>query len=150
MAIKPVVKELVVAEGRDAAFERFTAELNLWWPRRTHSVFTDGCAEVVMECHEGGRLYEVSEEGEEVEWGHLTCWDPPVRVAFTWHPGRAPETAQKVEVTFRAVEDGTRVRVEHGGWEALGAEAAKTRDDYEAGWLSVLAEYEEGASAATS
>ena len=145
--IEPVVKELVVPAGREAAFERFTAEMNLWWPRHTHSVFQEACAEVRMEGREGGRVHEVSGDGEEVEWGRVTAWEPPGRVVFTWHPGREPDTAQEVEVTFRQVEGGTLVRLEHRGWEALGDGADAARGDYDAGWDVVLARYEEGLAA---
>ena len=58
-------------------------------------------------------------------------------MAFTWHPGSAPERASHVEVTFTATEGGTLVALEHGGWEVFDDPAA-ARDEYKRGWPRVL------------
>lgn len=53
-----------------------------------------------------------------------------------------------VEVTFTAEGDGTRVQVEHRGWERLGLERGQeARDEYAAedGWPFVLGCYEAAA-----
>lgn len=144
--IEPVRSETVVAAAPDAAFERFTAGIGGWWPRATHSVGGERCRDVVMEAREGGRLYEVDEDGAETEWGTVTAWSPPGRVAFTWHPGREPATAQEVEVSFEPHEDGTRIVLVHSGWEALGERGAEVRDDYEKGWRTVLGELRRSAA----
>lgn len=141
MGMDPVVKLVTVPAAPEKAFRRFTEEIDSWWPRRSHSVFEASCVEVRMEGEVGGRRYEVSGSGEESTWGRLTAWDPPRRVAFTWHPGREEATAQSVEVTFRALEDGTEVRVEHAGWEKLGDAAEETRSGYDRGWDPVLERY---------
>ena len=141
--MEPVVKELVVPVEPARAFRRFTEEMGTWWPRETHSVFEARCTAVRMEGWVGGRLYEVSETGEEAEWGRVTAWEPPARVAFTWHPGRDAETAQEVEATFEAGEGGTRLRLVHGGWEVLGDAAHGTRQGYDTGWDHVLGLYRE-------
>lgn len=141
MPMDPVEKIVVVPAPPEKAFRRFTEEVDTWWPRRSHSVFQEGCAEVRMEGRLEGRLYEISDDGEESTWGRVTAWDPPRTVAFTWHPGRDEETAQSVEVTFRPVERGTRVRIEHVGWEKLGEAAEETRNGYDRGWEVVLERY---------
>jgi uncharacterized protein YndB with AHSA1/START domain len=130
------------------AFRRFTDEIHLWWPMRTHSVRGAECRHVVLEAGVGGKLYEISgkggggEMGERPEvWGTVARWDPPHSLSLTWHPGRAASTAQEVEVAFQEVEGGTRVRLVHRGWEALGASAVAARADYEGGWVPVLARY---------
>lgn len=61
-----------------------------------------------------------------------------MRVAFSWHPGRTSDTAQRVEVTFEADGEHTRVTLVHTGWETLGDAAAETRDGYGSGWVPVL------------
>jgi uncharacterized protein YndB with AHSA1/START domain len=71
----------------------------------------------------------------------VTAWEPPERLAFTWHPGRSEATHQEVEITVRAVGERTRVDLVHAGWERLGEEAARTRAGYDRGWDSVLARY---------
>jgi uncharacterized protein YndB with AHSA1/START domain len=88
----------------------------------------------------GGRIYEHA--GDRVcEWGRVVAWQPPHRVVLSWHPGREPSTAQEVEVTFETDPGGTRVRLVHRGWEALGRAAMETRKSYESGWVGVLAEF---------
>ena len=57
---------------------------------------------------------------------------------MTWHPGREPDTAQEVEVSFTAVPDGTRVDLEHRGWEKRGTAATESREGYRDGWRVVL------------
>ena len=94
----------------------------------------------------GGRIVERSKAGEESNWGEILVWEPPSRLAFTWHPGSAPdEPSTEVELRFVAVGDATRVELEHRGWEAL-AKPEETRSGYEQGWPGVLARY----AAATS
>jgi hypothetical protein len=61
-------------------------------------------------------------------------------VAFTWHPGSAPERASYVEVTFTATKGGTLVILEHSGWEVFDYPAS-ARDDYSRGWPKVLELY---------
>ena len=43
--------------------------------------------------------------------------------------------------------DGTRVELEHRGWERWGDEAAETRASYDSGWDTVLAPFVGAASA---
>ena len=76
-----------------------------------------------------------------VSSGVVTEWDPPRRVAFTWHPGREPESAQHVVVTFASTGEGTEETLVHGGWEKFGDGAAEAREGYGAGWTAVLEAY---------
>lgn len=141
VAIEPIVKEVMVPVTPDVAFRRFTDELDAWWPRSTHSVSEETCASVHMEAREGGRLYEVDAQGREHVWGVVTSWKIDEQVGFTWHPGREPETAQEVTVSFCPVDGGTAVRLEHRGWERLGDAAQEVRDAYVDGWTWVLSLY---------
>ena len=49
--------------------------------------------------------------------------------------------ATEVEIAFRAHETGTRVEIEHRGWERLGADAAVWRTRNQAGWSTLLPHY---------
>ena len=64
--------------------------------------------------------------------------EPPHRFVVTWHPGRAADTAQEVEIRFVAVTGGTRVELEHRGWTKLGKDAAAARESYAEGWPFVF------------
>ena len=138
-------KTISVAQPPEVAFRVFTEEVGTWWPARTHSVGEERVSAVVLEGRVGGRFYERLDDGTEHDWGEITSWDPPERLGMTWHPGRGPETAQQLVIRFLAEGDGTRVEVEHSGWETLGdkAEATLASYDSESGWTGVLGQYAE-------
>ncbi|HUG42415.1 MAG TPA: SRPBCC domain-containing protein [Longimicrobiales bacterium] len=139
--LEPVRKKVVVPASPEVAFTRFTAELDQWWPLRTHSVHGAAAASAEFGGGVGDPIVERSAAGEESVWGTVTEWDPPRRVAFTWHPGRPEGTAQEVTVTFVSTGDATEVTLVHGGWESLGAGAEAKRREYEEGWELVLGSY---------
>jgi uncharacterized protein YndB with AHSA1/START domain len=122
----------------ERAFHAFTAEIGQWWPIRTHSVGQVKARSVIIEPRVGGRVFETDADGGEHDWGRILEWTPPHRFAMTWHPGRAPETHQVLELSFAAEAQATRVTLVHRGWEVLGAEAAAKRDDYAGGWQAIL------------
>ena len=148
--IEPVRKELRVPATPDAAFRHFTDAIDTWWPKATHSVTGESCAAVRFEEREGGRrLVEESDDGTVVPWGEVSVWEPGRRLVFRWHPGREASTGQEVEVRFTADEGGgggshgTRIVLIHRGWEALAERPLEVRDEYERGWIPVLASYGE-------
>jgi uncharacterized protein YndB with AHSA1/START domain len=131
-------KTIVVPWDPSRAFARFTAETGSWWPLRTHSVGEDRALNVAFEGRVGGRIVETIRDGGESVWGTITVWDPPHRVAFTWHPGDSPARATQVDVSFEPVPGGTRLVLVHSNWEALGALAKVARRGYPIGWAYVL------------
>jgi hypothetical protein len=94
-----------------------------------------------MDPRVGGEIVESIRGGRESHWGTITAWEPPTRVAFTWHPGRTPESATRVEVRFVPDGTGTRVELVHSGWEAMGDLAKTARNGYPIGWAYVLRLY---------
>jgi uncharacterized protein YndB with AHSA1/START domain len=144
VSFSPIVKTVRVNAPPERAFLRFTAELGTWWPLQSHSVGQADAESVTMEPRVGGRIVERIRGGREAVWGTLTVWDPPRRVAFTWHPGREAATAQDVEVRFTPDGAGTRVELEHRGFERLGVKLGRTaRRGYPLGWEYVLGLYAE-------
>jgi hypothetical protein len=139
--IEPVEKELKVGLPKEAAFKLFTEEIGAWWPLARHSVGGEQAQSCYFEGHAGGRIYEVMNDGREAEWGRVITWEPYDRVSFYWYPGRTPESAQKVSVSFSDFPDGTRVSLVHVGWEIRGENAQEDRDNYDIGWDFVLANY---------
>jgi uncharacterized protein YndB with AHSA1/START domain len=132
------VRTIVVPWTVEAAFHRFTAEFGTWWPRATHSIGGDRVARIIFECAAGGRIIEELNDGRRFQWGRVTAWDPPRRVAFTWHPSRDEREAQDVDITFTPSHAGTTVELVSTGWERLGARARRARRAYAIGWGSVL------------
>lgn len=135
--IPPVVKTVTVRCEPATAFRRFTDDLAAWWPLATHHISEDpqSCA---IEGRVGGRLFERDRNGVETVWGVVELWEPPHRLAFTWHVRLAIEQAQRIEITFKPVADGTRVELVHSGWEKLGAAGAARRENYDKGWVTVF------------
>ena len=144
VSIEPVVKTVTVACTPEEAFRYFTADFATWWPAATHSVvayasqFKDKPATVVFEPRVSGRIFERTRAGEEHTWGSVLAWQPPARVAFSFHPGRDDKEAQTVEVTFSRAPEGARVVLTHSGWEQLSANAQQARDSYNQGWEGVF------------
>jgi uncharacterized protein YndB with AHSA1/START domain len=122
----------------DHAFERFTADFGSWWPVSTHSVGGRRVRRVVFECRADGRIFEEFTDGRRFRWGRVTAWEPPHRVAFTWHPSKDESLAQEVEVRFESVVKGSRVVLTSSGWEKLGPGATRARRGYSIGWGSIL------------
>lgn len=102
------------------------------------SVWQGKARTAMIEPREGGRIYETAEDGSTHEWGRVLAWSPPSGFSMSWHPGRPADAHTVVELSFVAEGDGTRVRLVHRGWEALGKDAAQSRRNYEGGWDIVL------------
>ena len=142
---KPILKELTFAVPVERAWSVFTTEIDSWWPVATHSVEPDRVKEIVLEAHTGGRIFERWRDGTECPWGEVDLCEPPHRIRFSWQPNPQRPAATEVEVTFTATDGGTRVTLEHRGWERLGDEGPESRDDYAGGWDPVLDRYRETA-----
>ena len=136
--LAPVTKSVVVAAGVDRAFELFTAQMGDWWPLISHSVGGQEATAVVMQCREGGEIVESLADGATASWGRVTNWDPPRRVAFTWHPGAPIGEATHVEVSFEPDDGGTLLTLIHSGWAAQ-PDGERARMGYDSGWEVVLA-----------
>jgi uncharacterized protein YndB with AHSA1/START domain len=139
--LAPLRKSVRVKGSAEAAFRLFTEGLGRWWPLASHSVCGNDAVECVVEGRIGGRFFERDRSGNEHVWGTVIAWEPPDRFAFTWHPGRAADTAQQVEIKFSDAGAGmTLVKLTHTGWERLGEKAVEARKRYEEGWAFVLGE----------
>lgn len=120
------------------AFDTWAHRFGTWWPR-SHLVAGDPDARVVLEPHDGGRIFERTSAGIEVDWGWVTAWHPPHRLAYRWHIRRRPEEATDVEVAFVPLGPTTcRIDIVHRGWDRLGDEARAWRDANRAGWGGLL------------
>jgi uncharacterized protein YndB with AHSA1/START domain len=139
--LEPVRRSVEVGCSADEAFRLFTDEIDSWWPLAQHSIGQEDAQACYFEARNGGRIYESHGDGSIHLWGTVTVWEPPRRVVFSWHPGRDASTAQELELRFTQKADGTRVELEHRGWENLGEAAVETRGAYESGWVGVLDRY---------
>jgi uncharacterized protein YndB with AHSA1/START domain len=137
----------------EAAFELFTNRFGDWWPKDSHHISDAPAAEAVLEPREGGRWYERAEDGGECDWGYVRELDAPNRIVLAWHLtpdwkfDPDPHRATEVEVTFSAEDDGTRVTLEHRGFEVHGERGAAMRESVssEGGWPSLMELYRRAA-----
>jgi uncharacterized protein YndB with AHSA1/START domain len=139
--LDPLIKTVFVPLAPAEAFRLFTEGYGRWWPIASHSVGEEQAAACALECFPAGRIYETLTDGRQVEWGQVLEWQPPTRLVFSWRPGRAPDTAQQVEVVFTSHPHGSTLTLTHSGWELLGEQAAAVRPGYDTGWDYVLSCY---------
>lgn len=133
ITFEAVRKTRLVDLAPTEAFELFTSGIGRWWPTESHSYGGAAVTAVVLEPEVGGRLYEVTPDGEQ-DWGSVLAWEPPHRFVLDWQIGDAAGT--EVEVVFTGDGMGTRVELEHRGFGA-----SDPRERYETGWDVVLAPF---------
>ena len=106
------------------AFAVFVEQMDTWWPRQ--GVFPYSFApkssrplHIRFEAGLGGRYYETFAGGSEYVIGHITTWEPPARLAYTWRDPTWPgETT--IELRFDDKGGSTRVRYQQNGFAAAG------------------------------
>lgn len=129
----------------EQSFELWTTHTSTWWPT-THTVSAQPGVEIIIEPGVGGRIYERTPHGDEHDWGQITRWEPPHRMAYRWHLRQDRADATEVEISFAADErDGTVVSIEHRGWERLGAHGSERRQQNQHGWSSLLPHFQAAA-----
>jgi uncharacterized protein YndB with AHSA1/START domain len=139
-APEPIVLSVELPATPEAAFALFASRFSDWWPVATHSLSREKATVCRMQCESGGAVEELSPDGTRHRWGTVEICEPGHRLRFSWHPGREPDSAQWVDVSFEPVAHGSRVTLTHGGWEALGEIAPILQREYAAGWRIVLGE----------
>jgi len=121
--VDAITVSTLVAVDPGTAFEVFTSDVDAWWRRGiAYRVEGEGASTMRFEPGVGGRLVEVFGEppGELFEFGRIEVWEPGRRLVFDWRgPNFEPGQKTRVEVRFEAVGEGTRVTVEHSGWDGL-------------------------------
>lgn len=147
MSIEPVRASVRLDCPVDHAFELFTEHIGLWWPL-AYTFAGARLATVEIRPGAGGQWLERDLDGAETGWGAVTGWDPPngFEAEFGVSPRRAPEPeGRRSRVRFRFVREdgGSRVSVEHDGFERHGEEGAMMRDGLASpqGWPLILAEF---------
>jgi uncharacterized protein YndB with AHSA1/START domain len=141
--------EVTVEVPPEQAFALFTEDIGLWW-RRDTAYWNDRArgVSVRIEPGVGGRFIEVYDldTGSGMEVGHVTAWEPGRRLALTWTQVGWPEGAStQLEITFEPAATGTRVRLEHSGFERVPG-AIDFIAGYDAGWKELLGWFAEHAN----
>lgn len=143
--------EVTVPLPPSDAFRVFIEQLDSWWPRE-YTWGQDALEWIGIEPHAGGRCTERGPNGFQCDWGHVTRWEPPRLVELAWQisprrePVPDPARASRVQVEFTESGGGTRVRLQHDGFERHGPEGGAYRDAMatEQGWPLILGRYASG------
>ena len=136
-ATEAIRKTVLVDFTPAEAFDLFTHKIASWWPVRSHSYGGEEVTNVVFEPQVGGRVYEVTDKGEQ-DWARVRECEPGRRFLLEWLIGDAYGT--EVEVTFEPEGPGSRVILEHRGFSS-----SDPRERYTSGWDIVLGPYVETA-----
>jgi uncharacterized protein YndB with AHSA1/START domain len=122
------------------AFVLFTTRMSEWWPLDLASYGGERAKEIFLEPHVGGRFFERFGDGDELQVGSVVACEPPRRIAFTWKTADW-EGETEVEVTFTPDQEGTRVELEHRGFDRLGSIGPDIAARFRGGWPGVLEAY---------
>jgi uncharacterized protein YndB with AHSA1/START domain len=116
-----VLVALRVKASPELAFDVFTREIGEWW--RSDPLFAitpHGDGILAFEGEQDGRLVARLSGGAVFEIGRVREWRRGERLAFDWRQSTfAPGQMTRVEVTFAAVGEETRVTVRHFGWTEI-------------------------------
>jgi uncharacterized protein YndB with AHSA1/START domain len=135
-----VRKQVRVPVPLDEAFALFTTRIATWWPTETHAPHDD-VVDLVFEPRVGGELYEVRAGGQRERWATVVAYEPPDRVVLEWHVSTPAPPYTEIEVRFSPEGEGTRVELEHRGWERLLERGVERAASYDAGWDVVLSRF---------
>jgi uncharacterized protein YndB with AHSA1/START domain len=149
-----VFKSVRVKAPIERAFSVFVEQMETWWPA-THHVGSTPFEAIFVEPRVGGRWFERNARGEMCDWGKVLVWDPPHRVAFSWHVGPGHDSpdwkadmditkASEVEIRFTAEAAGTTlVELTHSKLERHGAGAEQLRElfDGPGAWSGILVQF---------
>ena len=152
--VEPIVRSVTVPLDPQRAFELFTERMETWWPVATHSraatEFEDehlAPSGVEFQGRVGGRVLEHLSDGRVLPWAEVLAWEPPHRFVMAWKPHSRPQPPTEVEVRFAVEGDGTRVELEHRGWERLTEPiAADVYANYAGGWVKTLGSFADAAT----
>jgi Activator of Hsp90 ATPase homolog 1-like protein len=136
--IEPIEMVFAVACSAEHAFLTWTERFPMWWPKG-HNASGDEHTVVVFEPRVGGRIFERTSDGREIDWGVVTRFDAPEWLGYRWHIRRGPDEATDVLLRFVATGANTcRVELAHSGWDALGDIGADWRDANRGGWSGLM------------
>jgi len=144
MSVESVKKSVLVEAPQEKAFRVFTERLDAWWPR-THKIGAAPMAKAVLEPREGGRWFEIGDDGSECDWGRVLSWEPHARLVLDWQITGAwkfdPSLHTTVEVRFIPEGTQTRVELEHRDLERFGAAEIIVALSGTGGWSGLLAAF---------
>ena len=122
--LPPIVHQVIMPMGPGPAFDRFTSFD--WW--HDYGLAADGHVSI-----DDGEVVFHNPDSE-FSIGRVLIWEPAARYAQTFTLAQDADHPTTLTATFESVAEGTRVRVEHGGWDAGNA----ARRSHFADWPLIL------------
>jgi len=121
MTDSQVTVSIEVAADPELAFRVFTAGIDAWWLRGPkHRFKPPWNGTLRFEAGATGRLLEEYDDGSVFVIGRVLDWSPGERLCLSWRlPNFKEAEGTEVDVRFEPIEGGTRVSVEHRGWQTL-------------------------------
>ena len=130
-----IKKSIHVKRPVETAFRVFTEDIGKWWPlKEGYSFGGDRADQISLEARPGGRFFERFTDGEEYVVGVGHRVRAPVARRVQLEAARAGTRRPRWRCASRAEGAGTRVDLEHRGWERAGAAAEKAGPGYGGGW----------------
>lgn len=143
-----IVRSVDVAVEPGRAFDMFTREMHLWFQNTPFSWNDPERAKGIrFEPGPGGRIVEVWDEatGEGYDWGRVLEWEEGRRFVLAYQCMFLPPDAQtEIEVRFEPLAGGTRVTLEHRGFDKLPPEVYE--DWKKRAWRMLMQWFEEYAA----
>jgi hypothetical protein len=142
-----VTASVEVAVDPATAFAIFTEEIERWW--RPGPINWNDPARAIgirFERGVGGRWLEIYDDAasDVLEIGRITVWEPGVRLVLLYRDAGHELDDTEVEVRFEPTLGGTRVTVEHRGWERIPRDLAEQRRPLKGwGWANILGWFSE-------
>ena len=142
-----VTATVEVAVDPATAFAIFTEEIGQWWrPGPINWNDPRKAIGIRIEPGVGGRWIEVYDgvTGEGFECGRILVWEPGVRFIFLYRDAGHEIDDTEVEIRFEAIDGGTRVTLEHRGWDKVLPNLASKRSELKRwGWTNILGWFSE-------
>ena len=144
-ATASVTTSIEVSVDPITAFDIFTKDVDAWWQRGPMNWNNpDRAVGVRFEPGVGGRWLEVHDAatGEGFEMGRISIWKPGEQVVFSYRDVGHDIDGTEVDIRFVAVPGGTRVTVEHRGWEGVARSVLEPKIATKRwGWANILTWY---------
>ena len=143
--LSPIVRTIEVPCNQEHAFKIFIAEMDSWWPLSKFTVSAMGgqiAKAIHVETKPGGKIVEISPNGNEHLWGSIKDYNPYVYLSMNFHiptPDEVVNDRSLVELTFTVIDDdNTHVELKQSNWEAFGERAKDLQGGYGGGWSLIF------------
>jgi uncharacterized protein YndB with AHSA1/START domain len=144
-----ITASVEVGVDPETAFRIFTEEIDRWW-RPGPINWYDGQRAIGtrIEPGVGGRWIEIYDESSDdvLEIGRVTAREPGRRLVMLYRDGGHALDGTEIEIRFDSIEGGSRVTLEHRGWERIDPDVAtRSRYNKRSGWANILSWFQEWA-----